>query len=151
MISDSHGDKYAVRKAISEQPTAKMLIFLGDGEYDLKFLEDVPSKLFVHKVKGNCDYGSNLPAYIVDEVEGVRLYCTHGYLENVKYSLTGLKERARAYKVSIALYGHTHNPDTTYEDGIWYVNPGSIRQDSYAVIDITSKGEIMPIIMKLKY
>lgn len=150
VISDSHGDSYAVRQAIAEQPTAKMMFFLGDGEYDLRFLNDVNSGLFVHKVKGNCDYGSALPAHVVDEVEGVRIYATHGYAEGVKYTLEHLIERAEDSKASIALYGHTHNADTKYIDGIWLVNPGSIRQGEYAVIDITKSG-IMPILLKLRY
>lgn len=151
MISDSHGDSYAIRQAISEQPTATMLFFLGDGEYDLGFLEDDTSGMFVHKVKGNCDYGSSLSANIVDEIKGIRIYATHGYLENVKYTREHLRQRAEDNRVSIALYGHTHNPDTTYSDGIWYVNPGSVREGNYAVIDITDKGQIMPILMNLRY
>ena len=151
VISDSHGDSYAVRQAIAEQPSAKILFFLGDGEYDLRFLDDAPSAgLFVHKVKGNCDYGSALPAYVVDEVNGVRIYASHGCQEQVKYGRGLLAERARDSGASIALYGHTHVPDTTYCDGLWLVNPGSIREDSYAVIDITDGGGIMPIIMKLR-
>lgn len=151
VISDSHGDSFAVRQAIIEQPTADILFYLGDGEYDLKFLDNTLSRLFVHKVKGNCDYGSSLPAYVVDEINGVRIYATHGYAEQVKYGRSVLRERASDNKASIALYGHTHVPDTTYDDGIWLINPGSIRQGSYAVIDITEKGGIMPIIMKLRY
>lgn len=150
VISDSHGDSFAVRQAISQQPEAKILFFLGDGEYDLGFLGSSPSDLFVHKVRGNCDYGSSLPAYVIDEVSNVRIYACHGYAENVKYTLEHLRARAQDNKASIALYGHTHVPDTTYSDGIWFVNPGSIRQDSYAVIDITPEGGIMPILMKLR-
>lgn len=151
VISDSHGDSYAVREAVSQQPNAKMLFFLGDGEYDLRFLDNAPlSELFVHKVKGNCDYGSTLPAYVIDEVEGERIYATHGYLEQVKYTKQHLLERAADNKSSIALYGHTHIPDTTYSNGIWLVNPGSIRDGSYAVVDIVPDKGIMPILMKLR-
>ena len=35
-------------------------------------------------------------------------------------------------------------------DGIYLVNPGSVRQGSYAVIDITDSG-IMPVLMKIRY
>lgn len=148
VISDSHGDSYSVRQAVLEQPTAEMMFFLGDGEYDLDIIR-ASSRLYIHKVKGNCDFGSILPAHIVDEVEGVRIYATHGYVERVKYGTGLLRQYAADNKATIALYGHTHNPDTTYSDGIWLVNPGSIRVGEYAVIDITSKG-IMPILMKLK-
>lgn len=149
-ISDSHGDSYAIRQAVIQQPQAKMLFYLGDGLYDLDILGSLADKLYIHKVKGNCDFGSIEREFIVDEVEGVRIYCTHGYRENVKMTKSVLRQRAADNKAHIALYGHTHIPDTTYDDGIWLVNPGSIREDNYAVIDITDKG-IMPILMKLRY
>ena len=148
VISDSHGDLYAVKQAVDEQPEAKILFFLGDGEYDLSLVEG-RQNIFIHKVKGNCDLGSALPSYVVDEIDGVRVYATHGYVEKVKYGKTLLRQYAADNKAAIALYGHTHVPDTTYDDGIWLVNPGSIRMGEYAVIDITPKG-IMPILLKLK-
>ncbi len=149
VISDSHGDPFSVKQAISEQPTAKILFFLGDGEYDVRFLDNVPHDFFVHKVKGNCDFSSSLPTFVVDEVEGVRIYATHGYVEQVKHGKEMLRQYAADNKAAIALYGHTHVPDTTYSDGIWLINPGSIRMGEYAVVDITPSG-IMPILMKLK-
>lgn len=150
VISDSHGGEYKIRQAVMEQPQAKMLVYLGDGLYDLDILGSLAERLPILKVKGNCDFGSTEREFIVDEVEGVRLYCTHGYRENVKSTKSILRQRAADNKAHIALYGHTHIPDTTYDDGIWLVNPGSIREENYAVIDISSKG-IMPILMKLRY
>ena len=149
VISDSHGDSYSVRRAIAEQPTAKLIFYLGDGEYDLDFLNNSRSDIYIHKVRGNCDFGSTLPWYVTDEAEGVRIYATHGYVEKVKYGKELLRQYAEDNKALIALYGHTHIPDTTYSDGIWLINPGSIRMGEYAVVDITPKG-IMPILMKLK-
>ena len=148
VISDSHGDPYAVKQAVDEQPTAKILFYLGDGEHDLSLVEG-RQNIYIHKVKGNCDYGSTLPSYVIDEVDSVRIYATHGYVERVKYGKTLLRQYAADNKATIALYGHTHVADTTYDDGIWLVNPGSIRMGEYAVIDITPKG-IMPILLKLK-
>ena len=149
VVSDSHGDSYAIRQAVAEQPSARIMFYLGDGERDLELIEGT-SNLYIHKVKGNCDFGSSLPAYVIDEVEGQRVYATHGYVERVKYGTSLLRQYAADNKATIALYGHTHIADTTYSDGIWLVNPGSIRMGEYAVVDITSKG-IMPILRKLKY
>lgn len=148
VVSDSHGDAYAIRQAISEQPSAKILFFLGDGERDIASVEG-SAGIFIHKVKGNCDFASSLPTYVVDEVNNVRVYATHGYVERVKYGTSLLRQYAADNKAAIALYGHTHVPDTTYSDGIWLVNPGSISMGEYAVVDITEKG-IMPVLMKLK-
>lgn len=148
VLSDSHGDPYAIKQAVDEQPTAGILFYLGDGEHDLSLVEG-RHNIYIHKVKGNCDFGSTLPSYIIDEVDGVRVYATHGYVERVKYGKTLLRQYAADNKATIALYGHTHVADTTYDDGIWLINPGSIRMGEYAVVDITPKG-IMPILMKLK-
>lgn len=149
VISDSHGDYYSIQQAVREQPSAKIMFFLGDGEYDLNQFEDTYPGIYIHKVKGNCDFGSLLPDHIIDEVEGIRVYATHGYLEKVKFGNELLRQYAADNKAAIALYGHTHVPDTTYSDGIWLINPGSIRMGEYAVVDITPKG-IMPILLKLK-
>lgn len=151
VVSDSHGDSYAVRQAVTEQPTAEMMFFLGDGEYDLKFLDNTLSRFYVHKVKGNCDIYSSLPANVIDEVNGKRIYATHGYAERVKYGTELLKQCAADNDVSLVLFGHTHVPVTVYEDGVWYVNPGSVRDGKYAVVDITDNGGIMPILMNLRY
>lgn len=147
VVSDSHGSPMNLRKAIEQQPTAELLFYLGDGEHDLEYAN---VQLPTVKVKGNCDWGSELPAFSVDKVEGKVIYSTHGYVEFVKYGLTGLISAARERNAHIALYGHTHNPVTEYIDGVWYVNPGSIREGRYAVVDITKVG-IMPILMKIRY
>ncbi len=146
VISDSHGSSYNIRKAIEQQPSAELIIFLGDGENDMALCHtDKPCI----SVRGNCDWGSTLPAFIVTQEKGYTIYCTHGYAENVKYGDENLKMRARDSRAHIALYGHTHIPVTYYEDGLWLINPGSVREGSYAVVDLTPQG-IMPVLMKIR-
>ena len=149
VISDSHGDHYSILRAMREQPSAKLVFFLGDGEYDIQQAEEYCNTAYIHKVRGNCDFGSVLPSHIIDEVEGVRIYATHGYVEKVKYGKGLIGQYAADNKAAIALYGHTHIADTSYSDGIWFVNPGSIRAGEYAIVDIEPNG-IMPVLMKLK-
>lgn len=146
VLSDSHGDVYKLRRAIDSQPTAKLIVFLGDGEYDI---DSVECRVPVIKVRGNCDFGSSLPLNFTDEVCGKKIYCTHGFRENVKYTTENLISVAKSHGAHIALYGHTHVPVTSYDGGLYLVNPGSVREGSFAVIDITGSG-IMPIIMKIK-
>ena len=128
VLSDSHGDVYKLRRAIDSQPTAKLIVFLGDGEYDI---DSVECRVPVIKVCGK------------------KIYCTHGFRENVKYTTENLISAAKSHGAHIALYGHTHVPVTSYDGGLYLVNPGSVREGSFAVIDITDSG-IMPIIMKIK-
>lgn len=146
VLSDSHSNQYNIRKAIDQQPSAEVVYFLGDGEWDFKNCRC--EKPFV-LVKGNCDWGSDAPAYAIDEEKGYKIYCTHGYAEGVKYGTANLLARAKDVKAHIALYGHTHNSVTTYEDGIWLVNPGSIHDGSYAVVDLLGNS-VVPIIMKVR-
>ena len=146
VLSDSHGDVYKLWRAIDSQPTAKLIVFLGDGEYDI---DSVECRVPVIKVRGNCDFGSSLPLNFTDEVCGKKIYCTHGFRENVKYTTENLISAAKSHGAHIALYGHTHVPVTSYDGGLYLVNPGSVREGSFAVIDITDSG-IMPIIMKIK-
>lgn len=146
VISDSHGDSLGIRKAVEQQPSAELVVFLGDGERDFDLCHIEKPCI---KVRGNCDWGSQLPAFVVTEEKGYTIYCTHGYAENVKYGDDILKMRARDCGAHIALYGHTHNPVTYYEDGLWIVNPGSLRDGSYAVVDITKSG-VIPILMNVR-
>ena len=146
VLSDSHGDVYKLRRAIDSQPTAKLIVFLGDGEYDI---DSVECRVPVIKVRGNCDFGSSLPLNFTDEVCGKKIYCTHGFRENVKYTTENLISAAKSHGAHIALYGHTHVPVTSYDGGLYLVNPGSVREGSFAVIDFTDSG-ILPIIMKIK-
>lgn len=148
VVSDSHGFSSRIFEAVERQPEAKALIFLGDGERDIEKVEQAYPRLYVIKVKGNCDFASFLPVNAVDEFDGVRVYCTHGYEEKVKFGRNILRQCAADNKAAIALYGHTHIADTTYDDGIWLVNPGSIASGQYAAVDITPGG-IMPVLMKL--
>ena len=34
VLSDSHGDFFSMKKAIESQPTAEVVVFLGDGHID---------------------------------------------------------------------------------------------------------------------
>lgn len=147
VLSDSHGDRWRLLQAVDAQPDAKYIFHLGDGERDMEGLENIPGKITL-QVRGNCDFGSDLPLFLHGNLGGVGYYACHGHMEFVKYSHELLWEKARDFGASIALYGHTHQAVTTYRDGVWLMNPGSLHQGEYGVIDITEQG-IMPILMKL--
>lgn len=140
VVSDSHGDAYALYNAILQQPSAQVVIHLGDGESDMGQAMGLCENKRVISVRGNCDWGSLLPALALERVAGRLLYCTHGYAENVKYGDGQLRQQARACKADIALYGHTHRAVTDYEDGLYLMNPGSVANGEYGIIDITPAG-----------
>ena len=141
VLSDSHGMPSRILDAVEAHPEAEALIFLGDGERDLDTVESYYDSLpNVIKVAGNCDFSSSLPLLRVVTLGGKKIYCTHGHAEHVKYGTDELLLRARQEGADIVLYGHTHTGVTCYDDGLYIMNPGSIRDGHYGMIDIVPGG-----------
>lgn len=143
VVSDSHRQKYNLFSAIESEPTAEVVYFLGDGESEFEEarLAYSPEKAFIG-VRGNCDFNSDLPERDIRTVGGVKILATHGYVESVKFGLGGLVFSTVENNCKLALFGHTHNPEVQYIDGVHYFNPGSIRDGSYGIVDITDSGII---------
>lgn len=140
VFSDSHGRSYTMREALMMHPDASAVIHLGDGERDLASLGDLLEGKKLVQVRGNCDFCSPLPDAEIFTAYGTDIYCTHGYVENVKASTDGLIAKARNIGARIALYGHTHQSVTKYIDGLYVMNPGSARVGEYGIIDIAPSG-----------
>ena len=119
VLSDSHRRSGTVRQIIEAQPTAKEIFFLGDVTSDIEECPRIfPQKNF-HIVSGNCDIDSFYPRADIAVVDGIRIFYTHGHTYGVKYGLSRLHELAVARNCQIALFGHTHCPHISYEDGIY--------------------------------
>ena len=59
---------------------------------------------------------------------------------SVKSGTARLESLAHENGCAIALYGHTHVPVQTYEDGLYLCNPGSLHNGDYAVLEIVRGG-----------
>ncbi len=140
VFSDSHGSIACMREALFAHPEADMIIHLGDGERDLGRLDELVAGRKVVQVCGNCDIYSQLPVNELVDAAGVRIFCSHGHAEFVKHGTQAFIEKARSTGARIALYGHTHQAVTKYDDGLHIMNPGSIRAGEYGIIDITPSG-----------
>lgn len=141
VLSDSHGNCRAVRRALEAQSDVRHVVFLGDG---LREIEDVadeePGRVF-YTVPGNCDFGATALPVREETFGGMRVMFTHGHLHRVKYGLEPLCVAAQARQAGLVLFGHTHQPLFRYEEGLYLVNPGSVGKDGrYAVVDIVSGG-----------
>lgn len=153
VLSDSHGNVSALRRAILAQNEARHIFFLGDCARDTEALfEEFPDRVF-HTVCGNCDYASLLPSTALENINGTLIFYSHGHPYYVKQSPVPFLQAAEKRGAKIALFGHTHSSLTRYENGVWLVNPGSVSlpregRPSYAVIDIEENG-IMPIIVNI--
>ena len=143
VFSDSHGDRYSMHEALQNEPTAEYVYFLGDGYREFEELQCAnEGKFGFVKVRGNCDLGCDFPTRDIRTINDCKIYATHGYMEHVKYGIYDLEYEARNEKCSLVLFGHTHEKLNTYRDGIYFFNPGSLRDWNYGVVDITDNGII---------
>ncbi len=136
VFSDSHGDIYAMKKAIDAQPTAEAVIFLGDGYLDFEKCKSLLDGKRVYRVRGNNDFHCDYPRNAIIEEGGLKIYITHGHYEYVKSGLGNIISISKRNNCKLALYGHTHRQQEDNYEGIKMFNPGSIRNDEYGVVDI---------------
>ena len=74
------------------------------------------------------------------------MYFASGSCTTVSYThLDVYKRQAKKRGADIVLFGHTHNQYTEYQESLCIMNPGSVANGDYGVIDITPKGDIMLI------
>ena len=148
IFSDSHGDSRNMREALARNPDAEVVFFLGDGLYDADTVSVGDLTRAWLTVAGNCDIdrtfrGTHAVKTDAINLEGHRIVFTHGDLYGAKYGLGGLIRLAGERAASVVLFGHTHTPCETYENGVYLFNPGSISSGSFGVMTITASGILL--------
>lgn len=147
VISDVHGKSSAMAQAIEEQPSARDVLFLGDGLREAQDVADrFPDRRF-YMVPGNCDFAAPGPFSRLEFFGNKRFFFTHGHKYNVKYDLYTLEQAAKEQKADVVLFGHTHVPYEEYDSGMYYLNPGSLGYlDTYGYVDVTASGIMTGIV-----
>ncbi|OOM81663.1 phosphodiesterase YfcE [Clostridium puniceum] len=125
VVSDTHRMIKYINSAKELIKDADILIHLGDNIEDVELLEQ-GFKGEVYVVAGNCDYSRKYPKETIIEVNGRKIFFTHGDLYGVKSSINNIYYRGRELEVDIVLFGHTHQQLIEDEGGIILMNPGSI-------------------------
>jgi putative phosphoesterase len=95
VASDTHRDFYSLQQAVLQQPKAEVVIHLGDGEDDAEQIKILYPQKMILQVRGNCDWGSMLPAEGEITFEGKHIFYTHGHNYNVKYGMYTVVMAAR--------------------------------------------------------
>ncbi len=125
VISDTHRMSNYIKMASEYIKEADIVIHLGDNVEDA----DEISKEFngeVYIVSGNCDYKDKYPKEGIIDIEGSRIFFTHGDLYGVKYGLNNIYYKTKELKADIALFGHTHISMIEKYDDVILMNPGSL-------------------------
>lgn len=144
VTSDSHGRRGSLFDIIEKHiDDAELFVNLGDCNSG-RDLEDAKAyfgdRLNLICVCGNCDFAGNAPVEQVITFGGKKVLLCHGHTYSVKFGLYDYESRAKREGADIALYGHTHTPCVNYIDGIYYFNPGAVRDGVYGIVDVTKAG-----------
>ena len=130
IVSDSHGHNEIIDDLIRDNKDVEIFLHAGDSE--------VPDyTLYPFRVvKGNCDYTFDMPLeYIIPSPFG-NILLRHKDDRHVPY----LKE----HDIKIYIHGHTHRKECYKQNGICYINPGSLvyprdENASYAILNSDEK------------
>ena len=128
VFSDSHGDTQALDELLERMGHLDAVCFLGDVERDAEHLQQrlaaMPGQPALYAVRGNNDYYNTcaLPWEQLIELDGVRIYMTHGHRI---VSEMGLVYKAQELGAKVAMFGHTHVAFCEVQQGVLLLNPGS--------------------------
>ncbi len=136
VFSDIHGDTLSLLKLKNYTLECDGAFFAGDG---INMLENFTKKEW-RAVKGNCDFEGQREDFF--EVDGVKIFLTHGDLYSVKSGYLRLLLRAKQLGADVVIFGHTHMPECFSEDGILFINPGTCShygfKKTYAVLFVSN-------------
>ena len=143
VLSDTHGDISNARKAILKNKDTDLIIHLGDYFRDAENIKKEFPNIPIEYIYGNSDFMlGNTPAEKTLEIQGKRLFITHGHRYSVNWGYNKLYYKAQEAKADILLFGHTHIAEILENDCCLIINPGSIsasrsyKGESYALIEI---------------
>ena len=136
VISDSHGHISALtavfkwaKDLIPPNGTICACAFLGDGFSDLQKAAEAAEFYSDWKlVRGNNDYGIQLPEAAVFDFADHRFFICHGNRHGIYGGYHILQAAAKNNNADAALFGHSHVPFYKNSDGILIINPGSVGQ-----------------------
>ena len=153
VISDTHGDRRAIEKAVKRVGAVELWLHAGDLSQDSRLLAELTG-LPVVAVSGNCDGRVDAkPDEFVDFADW-RIWLTHGHRYHVRDGRNDLLFWARHFAVQAVIYGHTHIPDTHWEQDLLIFNLGSASRPrggfpaSCGLITIEDT-KLVPLILEL--
>jgi len=146
VLSDTHGDVNKAREAIKENNNINLILHLGDYFRDAQKLSKEFPEIPIEYIYGNSDFMvDDIPAEKLLNLDGKKIFMTHGHKYSVKWGYEKLFEKAHETDADILLFGHTHVAEIVKNGSGYILNPGSIsdarggNSESYALIEINNK------------
>ncbi len=141
VISDSHG--LHNNQELIDFENCDVNIHAGDSQL---MYNDQDMKDFDVKVRGNCDFDRSFDISELVNIGNIKFFITHGHYYDVNFGLSQLINEAKLNNAQVAIYGHTHVVNASFDDGVLVLNPGSTRQSrssypkTYMVLEVNPDG-----------
>lgn len=152
IVSDSHGDLYALKRAIELMGKVDMIIHLGDHCKDAEIVSKELKKDIIY-IRGNCDFTAGTDCDKIINAQNKKILITHGHNYNVKSNYANLHYKALEEEVDMVFFGHTHFAQIFDIDNMVFVNPGSVSRpkdgiETFALVTIEDN-IVIPSIVEL--
>lgn len=148
VVSDSHGYNKYLEEIIKKVAPFEAMFHLGDLQCPLEEIERMAG-VPTYAVSGNNDFRVDLERTQVVMVEGHRIAMCHGHRHGVYSGLERLTYFGMENEAEVVMFGHTHMPHFSYEQGIALLNPGSAslprqtgHKKTYAIMETDREGEL---------
>ncbi|MEN6412770.1 MAG: metallophosphoesterase [Veillonellales bacterium] len=154
VISDTHGDEAAIRQAVALIGEVDGWLHAGDYSQDGAVLAALTGQKII-AVKGNCDGAASANINEFIDVDGKKIWLTHGHRYQVKQGIHELSWWARQYEADAVIYGHTHVSNIFWDKELLLFNPGSAAcfnwndNSACGILEVDSAGNIIPRILKI--
>lgn len=123
LLSDTHGYIGEVLDYLKENKP-NLLIHCGDYSSDAREISTLLG-LRYYCVRGNNDYEPQIPFKRILDIEGYKIYLTHGHKEGIYGGKEILYQKAREASCNLVFFGHTHVYCDIDLGGLRFLNPGS--------------------------
>lgn len=147
IVSDTHRHDQNLKEVLRGAGPIDRLIHLGDAEGSEDYIRQI-ANCPVNIVRGNNDFYCDLPREEEFTLGRYKVLITHGHYYYVSLNMQEIMRQAKARNMDIVMFGHTHRPLIKFEDGIAFLNPGSIsyprqegRKPSFIIMEIDKQGE----------
>lgn len=145
IVSDTHRNEDNLIEALEREENLDLLIHCGDVEGAEDEIEHYAGCKTVF-VAGNNDFFSRLPREVELQLENMNIWVTHGHNYYVNTNPEYIRTEARARRMDIVMYGHTHRPVIDKTENLIVINPGSLtyprqegRRPSYVVLEMVER------------
>ncbi len=145
IVADTHIPDRAIRlhpALISSMRENEVQLILHAGDISIpRILRELEEIAPVRAVRGNRDvaFGSELPISRQLEINGHKVFLTHGHMDFLSYWLDKFQHAVKGYRsdryigrltqadadASVYVFGHSHSAEEIRMDGKLFFNPGS--------------------------